>query len=139
VRDPQLADVAWTGAVGARGGSFVAHPTRDAPTFRAIAALVARTSPGRPLAESLRASADAHLAQRTSGRSSPEYWLEWLQREASAGPPGKRARRPRGEDPALYTPTREGEPPPPAVGDAGTAARAFLASAGLVRPTGSDT
>ncbi len=128
VRDPQLALVAWTQVLGEAGCPFEPHPTRDAPTFRAIAALVGKLTvdSGAPLADHLRASAKAHLAQRTSGKSLPGYWLEWLQREASAGP--KAASRTPDRD--RYRPAGEWEAPaaPDNVVPIGTAAASALAA-----------
>lgn len=105
-----MAEVAWTRVVGERGGAFAPEPTTDGPRLRNVAELVNARRGAVPLSDALLASARAHMAQRTSGRGTPRSWLEWLQREASAGEPGKRQKRARGEDPDKYRPTREWVP-----------------------------
>lgn len=79
------AEVAWARVIGERGGSYAPDPSTDGPRFKSIAALLeARRGPVAFDEEAL-ASARAHMATRTSGRGTPRSWLEWLQREASAG------------------------------------------------------
>lgn len=81
----RLAEVAWTRAVAARGGSFAPDPSADTPRLRSVAVIVDAQRGSRRLDEALAASATAHLAQRRSGRGTPRSWLEWAQSEASAG------------------------------------------------------
>lgn len=81
----RLAEVAWTRAVAARGGTFAPDPSGDTPRLRSVAVIVDAQRGSRRLDEALAASATAHLAQRRSGRGTPRSWLEWAQSEASAG------------------------------------------------------
>lgn len=135
-----MAEAAWTRVVGERGGAWAPDPSTDGPRLRSIATIVDKTRHGHQLGHALELSARAFLAQRTSGRGTPQSWLEWLQREASAGEPGKRQKRARGQDPERYAPMREWEPAPESAPDnvvpIGTAAAGLLAVLGLKAPTG---
>jgi DNA-binding transcriptional ArsR family regulator len=76
--------LAWTRALTERGRLFQPDPSLDAGRFRAVAALADAMRGERGLDDTLLDLARRHIAGRRTG-TTPAYWLEWLQREASAG------------------------------------------------------
>ena len=84
-----LACSAWTRVLAERGRRFQPDPSKDAGRFRAIGQLVDAMRGDVALTDALEASARRHIDQRRTG-TTPEYWLEWLQRDASRAPQTER-------------------------------------------------
>lgn len=88
-RHAEMACGAWTRVLAERGRAFQPDPAKDAGRFRAIGQLVDATRGDVALTDALEAAARRHLDGRRTG-TTPEYWLGWLQREASHAPQTER-------------------------------------------------